>query len=513
MVTTITTPTSNFTDRDLDSWLVELRTRAASAFPGWTDYNTPNFGNLLLESFAHTLDGLSYTQDQQHLERFVIFARLRRSMIWLGRNLGFSLPEAEAATVDLEVTIADADPRVSDLVVPAGTVVRTAEGDVEFDLLEDATIPAGSIQVTGVAAENARARSEDFVASGVAGFSVPLGNTPYVQDSAAVTIGVDSWTEVESFYDSGPADRHFRVDVDQDARATLVFGDGTNGALASGAGTATYKTGGGAAGNVEANTLTEFLDTSRFATLAGEQVQVTVRNPAGAGGGVDRMSVEEARVAMPAHVRTAGQRSVTRSDYEDNALKVRGVARALFLTSDDDGSIDENTGRLYVVPVGGGLPSSELKADVLAMIEDNYPPPVTFALTVHDPSLRVVTVSATVYLNRSITEAEAQTAAEEALDEFFALVDEDGAKNERIDFGFTIRKYVMDEGSAQGEVAWSDIFDALRNATTPAGRRVFRSIDEDTVVPADSVPLLDTEFPVLGPTIILTNGDTGLPLA
>ena len=107
MVDTITTPGSDFTSRDFDSWILELRARANTAFPGWTDYNTANFGNILLELYAQTLDVMSFTQDQQFRETRVVFARLRRSMIALGRNVSFELPGPVAATTDLEITIAD----------------------------------------------------------------------------------------------------------------------------------------------------------------------------------------------------------------------------------------------------------------------------------------------------------------------------------------------------------------------------------------------------------------------
>lgn len=513
MVTTITQRASDFTDRDFDSWILELRSRASTAFPGWTDFNTVNFGTILLEMFAHTLDVVSFTQDQQHLERFVVFANLRRSMILLGKNVGFSLPGATVATVDLEITFADGNPRAADLVIPKGTVITTADltEDVEFDLTADVTIAAGLIQTTTASAENARERSEPFVADGTPTQRHLLGFVPFVDGSADGNVEIAAtYDEVDDFFNSGPTDRHFFVDVDENDRATLVFGDGINGVIPTGAGTAVYKTGGGAGGNVDANTLTEFRDGNRFPTLTGEQVQLTVRNPSAVSDGVDRMSVEEARVAIPAHLRTTGNRSVTREDFQDNARKVRGVARALMLTSDDDPSIPENTGKLYVVPVGGGLPSAQLKTDVFDLITNDFPPTLTFTFTVEDPVLKIITITADVSLAIGVTETEARAAAEAALDSFFALLDENGAQNENVGFGFEIRNTKMQPGATLGEVPFSDIFAAVRDSTNPAGERVFRKVDEDTFLPADDVTLADTEFPVLG-SVNLTNLDTGGP--
>ncbi len=510
MPLTITQPSSDFTARDFDSWLAELRSKATSTFPAWTDFNTANFGNFLLEMFAHTLDVGSYTQDQQFKETRSQLARLRRSMISLGKLVTFTLPGATVATVDLEISFADGLARVQDLVIPSGTVVRTEDGTVEYDLTEETTILAGDVQIEDVPAENARAQSENFVATGLPGFSFVLGQVPYVDDSGVVTIGVDSFTEAESFFESGPTDKHYVVTVDDEDRASFTFGDGTNGVVATGAGTVAYKTGGGFNGRVDANTLVAFRDGNRFPTLSGEQSTLTVRNPSGSSGGVDRMEVEEARVAMPAHVRTLGRRSVTQQDFEDNALKVRGVARAMMLTSDNDPDIEENRGELYIVPVGGGLPSSTLKTEVLDFINDEYPPTLTFDFTVEDPSLRIVSVAATVSLNRGVTESDARAAVEESLDLLFSLSNEDGSPNEAIDFGFRIRNLLMEDTAVQGEVAWSDIFNAVRDAATATGARVFRKVEEDDFSPADDVPLTDTQFPVLG-SITLINAETGDP--
>lgn len=517
MVATITERASDFTSRDFDSWILELRARANTAFPGWTDFNTANFGNILLEMFAHTLDVLSFTQDQQFLETRIVFARLRRSMIGLGKLVGFTLPGAAVATADLEITIADGIPRATAITVPKGTVIKTPdlEEQVEFDLTADAVIPAGSTQITDAAAANSREQTQDLIADGSATQRFILEKTPFVDGSADgnVVFGVDVFTEVENFLSSGPTDNNFRVDVDDNDQGTLVFGDGINGKQPLGAGNVIYRTGGGAAGNVDANTLREFRDTNRFPTVPGDLVALLVRNPVQAAGGRDRMSVEEARVAIPASVRTAGNRSVTRDDFEDNALKVRGVARSMMLTSDDDGAIPENTGELLIVPVGGGLPSASLKTEVKDLIDTEFPPTLTFTFTIEDPVLKIISIEATVFLALGVTEVAARQAIEDAYDAFFALVNPDGSVNRQIDFGFKIRDTVMPPGSTQGEIPWSDLFNVIRDAPDPTGKLVNRKVDEDSVLFAtfpDDVLLLDREFPILG-SVSLLNGDTLSP--
>jgi hypothetical protein len=508
-VSTITLPSPDFTSRDFDAWIIELRARKNSAFPAWTDDTTPNYGNILLELFAHTLDVASFYQDQQFRETRVVFARLRSSMIALGKNFGFILPGATPSTADLTIAFVDGAARAQPLTIPKGTVVQTADASVSFETLADATIPAGAIQVTGVSAENAFQQLDSFVAPGTPGFQFTLSATPHVDGSDVVKIGPDVWSAVTDFYTSGPTDKVFRVDVDDQARGTLVFGDGVNGAIPSGAGTDTYKTGGGSSGNVDPNTLTVFRDGNRFPTTSGENVALSVRNPSAAGGGVDAMTVEEARVAIPAFVRTAGQRSVTHQDFEDNALKVRGVARAMLLTADDVNTIPENTGQLYIVPVGGGLPSGALKAQVLAFILGSFPPTVTFQLSMADPVLQILSFSARVYLNRNVARADARAAIENALANFFSLLNADGTPNTQIDFGFKVRTQVMPPGSIQAILPWSSFFDVIATATTPAGVKVLREVDKNSVTPGLDVVIPDVNFPVLG-SVTLFDADAGV---
>ena len=83
-------------------------------------------------------------------------------------------------------------------------------------------------------------------------------------------------------------------------------------------------------------------------------------------------------------------------------------------------------------------------------------------------------------------------------------------KNEQIDFGFKIRTERMPAGSPTGELPFSDLFNAVRDAALPDGRLAFRKVEEDSFVPADDVAVLDTEFPVVG-SISLTNGETLAP--
>jgi hypothetical protein len=67
------------------------------------------------------------------------------------------------------------------------------------------------------------------------------------------------WQERQTLLNSGPEDPVFRVEIEDDGRATVVFGDGRFGLLPdeSAQVVATYRVGGGTDGNIGADTLTE----------------------------------------------------------------------------------------------------------------------------------------------------------------------------------------------------------------------------------------------------------------
>ena len=140
--------------------------------------------------------------------------------------------------------------------------------------------------------------------------------------------------------------------------------------------------GGGSAGNVDAER--SAVIEGAFKDAYGNAVQVSVRNPAPATGGTDRQTVASARLLAPESLR-ALTRTVARKDFEINARRLSGVARALMLTSNEDPTIAENTGILYVIPQSqapGAIPTPALKNLVLQQVTEVYPCTLTFQVSV-----------------------------------------------------------------------------------------------------------------------------------
>ena len=491
----------DYTDRDFDSLRKRLIALLKSVFPDWSDFDVAGFGNILLEMFCFVGDVLTFYQDAQARESRLVIATQRKNVIALARMLGYTLPGAAAATADVDFSLA-ASPAAG-VTIPKGTIVRTQEvtEPVEFQLLADVTITASAspAKATGTV-EHSATYTQLFESTGQRDQQVVLEYTPFLDGSAQVKAGSVDYTEATSFLDSKANDRHFVVLVDDSDRATVRFGDGKNGAIPSGTITVTYKTGGGKKGIVDAGKIA--VVEGSFTDAHGTPVQVSVTNTKASSGGQDRQSIAQARVLAPASLRTLG-RTVSREDFEVNARKVTGVARALMLTSNETNTIGENSGVLFVVPAGGGAPSAALKAQVQQQVTTTFPCTLTFFVSTQDPIYRTIDIQATLYLRQGQQAATVKKAVKKALADFFAVSLSDGTPNPNVDFGFNVKDAA---GQPAGEVAWSDVFNVVRDV---AGIRKVTGFDLNGQ--AEDVKLKIEEFPALG-SIALSNGDTGGPL-
>ena len=490
----------DMTDKDFDALRGRLIALVRSVFPDWSDFAVASFGNVLIELYAFVGDVVTYYLDNQARESRLVTATQRKNVIALAQMLGYRLHGARAATA--EVLFSIARPAAADVRIPAGTVVRTREvtEPIRFQLLADVVIVVGATQAPGVV-EDSKTYTQLFDTRGLPSLDIALDHAPYLDDSVSVSAANGTYSEEDSLLGSGPNDRHFLVLVDQSDRATVRFGSGTSGAPPTGTVTITYKTGGGAAANVDADRIV--VVEGSFSDAHGRAVQVFATNPEPASGGTDRQSVASAKLLAPESLRTL-TRSVTREDFEVNARRVPGVARALMLTSNEDSTIQENSGVLYVIPQGGGLPTPALKNLVLQQVTEVYPSTLTFQVSVQSPVYKRIDIEARVYLRQGQAPATIRERIKQNLQAMFRVSESDGTPNPLVDFGFNVKDA---DGNPVGEVSWSDIFNVIRDTE---GVRKIGDLHGDLKLnrlPAD-VRLAIREFPVLG-TVTLVSGDTG----
>jgi len=143
-----------------------------------------------------------------------------------------------------------------------------------------------------------------------------------VRSTLEVFVSDERWTRVESLAESGPDDRHYAVERDDEGASAVVFGDGRFGARPSTGRNnvrARYRVGLGAQGNVGAGQIAAAVQPLEFVE--------STRNPVPAAGGADAETPGEVRRLAPLAVRTL-DRAVSLADFAELALAYAGIAKA-----------------------------------------------------------------------------------------------------------------------------------------------------------------------------------------
>jgi hypothetical protein len=216
-------------------------------------------------------------------------------------------PSGVPGRIELQVTPPLPEPLVRESVVVFGNVALATHGETVSHVLGSG---------------NAAAAFQRF----------ELAARPLTQRAAPTELGVRSeltvrvsdvaWEERATLFGSGPRDRRFALESDEQGRAFVVFGDGLRGArlpTSSNNVQAVYRKGLGTEGNVPAEKLTQLV--SRSLGLK------SVTNPLAAEGGTDPEGVASARRSIPLGSRTLG-RAVSLLDYADFARSFAGIAKA-----------------------------------------------------------------------------------------------------------------------------------------------------------------------------------------
>jgi len=151
---------------------------------------------------------------------------------------------------------------------------------------------------------------------------VPAATPTGGRSTLSIRVNRVLWKEVRSLYGLDPESQSYAARIDNDAKATVVFGDAQRGArLLTGVENvvATYRTGIGPDGEVRAGALT-LLQTRPFGVRE-------VTNPLPATGAAGPEVLEDARANAPLTVLTL-ERVVSLQDYEDFARAFAGIGKA-----------------------------------------------------------------------------------------------------------------------------------------------------------------------------------------
>jgi hypothetical protein len=372
--------------RDAGSILQSMRALIPAKLPEWTDYESEaDFGSVLLELFAHMGDILSYYQDRVANESFLGTAQERRSVIQHLRLIGYTLSTAAPASATLTVSIPDG---VTEIITISRGDAFASKGQrdkpsVRFEYTREKPLTIDPVvnrhSPVGIPVEEGRLIKEEIL-----GTSPGTPNQRYTLAHEKIILRAlgqgqtvnrdivlstelgqvrDEWRLRESLAFSREEQKDFVVEIDENDRATVIFGDRVLGAIPASGSTikVSYRVGGGSQGNVAANSIETIIEVQQLALLGAQ-----VTNPTAATGGAERESIEHAVSHAPQVFRSL-KRAVTAQDYEALALDFKDVGKVLA-----EGT-SWNVVTLYVAPAGGGHVSDVLEANLLAYFEDKRP--------------------------------------------------------------------------------------------------------------------------------------------
>ena len=420
-------PVVDYMARDFQSFLQTMRDLVPRKLPEWRDFQSEaDFGHVLLQLFAHMGDILSYYQDRVANESFLGTAQSRRSIIHHLRLIGYRLATAAPASTNIELSFpanrtgvvsvrpGDAFATKSQKDRPSVRFEYNGQEPLAFDLSAgspDFRLEDGRKLVAGVPVEEGRTiRNETLgISDGSANQRFALAQPRLIlkslgqgQDARRDVLlttdkSVEPWALRETLAFSRRGLQDFVIEIDEDDRATVDFGDGVFGAIPAKLATitASYRVGGGTLGNIPTGAIDTIVDASELA-LAGAQVT----NRKAATGGAEVEAIEQAVGHAPNVFRSSGyplaaiKRAVTAADYEALALKHGGVGKVRAEAP------NWNTVTLYVAPQGAThgrrQVSDVLEANLLDYFEDKRP--LSTIVEIRDVTYVEIYVSARVWV-------------------------------------------------------------------------------------------------------------------
>jgi len=311
----------------------------------WTNFNEDDFSRTWLEIVAYVGDLIFYYLDVQATQSNLETATIRSAVLDIAKQFGYIVPTASSASGLATFTLNTSD------TIPVGFRV-SADNGAEF-FTTSSSPQAGSTTLSVILPViQGEQRSETFTAKGVQNEEVVLGFTPLVIDttnsvstlrSPRITVNGNSYDLVNTFIDSLPTDRHYRVVTNEDGQTVIRFGDGIFGEALAPNDTivVSYRTGGGTVGNIPASTLNTLVDEATFID--------SVINTESFSGGADDPTIDRLRELIPASLQTL-ERAVAVDDYGDIIVaNFSNVLKAAAEENITDSGVDVD---IYVVPSG-----------------------------------------------------------------------------------------------------------------------------------------------------------------
>lgn len=324
--------------------------------PEITDYSEGNIFVIIISIFAAIAEVIHYYIDNMAREAFLPTARRYSSLYKHAKLVDYHIKSAIPATVDVVLYKNDDTPIGQDITIPLNTEFTSSDGKTWISTktviwYKDSyyvTVPLVQQKSVGVPdrIQLGNILSPDSI---IYITDIP-SDQKYVEGSMNLYINDEPWILVDTFAYSSSRDKVYKIEVDEQLRSYIKFGDGQFGMKPEYNATieASYSLTYGSAGNIATNNF----------TTVPQDIQVidnkiTINNVIPATGGSDYETFNMLKNHIPLSIKTLGV-AITKEDFEAIAKMVGGVDKAY---------ANYVCGRyveIYITPDGGGEASSAL---------------------------------------------------------------------------------------------------------------------------------------------------------
>ncbi len=386
-----------FTDYGLTDLLDNAVARKREVAPNWTDESPTDPGMQLLSVFSSLTHLMQRTIEQAARNTSLLTTDRRESVRVLARPLGYDVKEYRAASVSVQFTFEVPHP---ELTIPARTRLSTGgvgnEQEIVFETITDTLVLEDAATASVACIQGESVLNEVLGASdGSARQKFYLRRRPVIWGSESIEVFDGStwvaWTRFVDLVESLSTSKHYTVTIDNEGWVYILFGDGEFGAVPV-VGTnnvrASYRIGGGSAGNVAANSITELLTPIEHV--------LSVTNLAAATGGADPETTRRAKTVALAKWRaqlTGMTEDGIRALLLDYVSDAYGAIAAVGIVAVDKLTID-----VRFVPATGGVPSAGFKQEIEAYLNQEDVAAILTEVRVSDPEFLAVDYDVDIWI-------------------------------------------------------------------------------------------------------------------
>ncbi len=403
----------DFSKRDFISIVEQADALLEVLVPEWTTRDDNDINWAAVKACAFLVSIGHFYIDLGINERDPFEVQIRRNALNIARQYGFPVRQAVGGITRVSFNIT---PQGSPFTVARGESCQTDDGlsyvvkdDVDFPISsgsEDANLQFGVFERFSLGTSDA-SDFQNFVV-----------DRDRVQDKA-VRLFIDEgsgfveWELRNTLLQSIETDEHARLVLNEDEQYEIFFGDNLSGKVPANL------------ADIEVEVITLPIDAvdNNFGNLpAGNLTSCSVTEVTSitettdiTGGGVGQ-TVEEIGRSLPQWISTA-DRAVAREDYVFLARQVGGVKDAQALQTGINVDV-------FIIPVGGGLATPALQAEVLAFLLVRIIPIINLSILI--PTQVANNISVTIVVNKDKRQSVIADRVKTALENFLDKPDEVG---------------------------------------------------------------------------------------